>query len=56
MGGLYGVAVKEVDCESVVHGDSVGARRGGTQKWLVHPESTMALLLLMGLLAGTKIG
>ena len=28
----------------------------GTRKWLVHPESTMALLSLVVLLAGTKIG
>ena len=27
----------------------------GPRKWLVHPESTMALLSLVGLLAGTKI-
>ena len=32
----------------------------GPRKWLVHPESTMALLflvgLLVGMLVGTKIG
>ena len=28
----------------------------GPIKWLVHPESTMALLLLEGLLEGTRIG
>ena len=26
------------------------------RKWLVHPESMMALLSLVGLLAGTRIG
>ena len=28
----------------------------GTRKWLVHPELTMALLSLVGMLAGTIIG
>ena len=28
----------------------------GTRKWLVNPESTMALLSLVGRLAGTIIG
>ena len=28
----------------------------GPIKWLVHPESTMAMLLLVGMLVGTNIG
>ena len=38
MGGSYCVAVREANWESVGHGHSVGARRGGDQKMASAPR------------------